>query len=482
MKTLLSVYGINALAFASNLAAIFVFFSLAGPSGYGSYGIYIVFLAIYYLWETSLVKGALFARSEEKRKGLSDRDADAVALAGINGSLLPFVLGSCLLVALGNFFYPLDSATSIGGQLIVAVVTIEHLLSYPSNRLVFHLTVAQKFRTIYTFRLAATLLRHASAWGVLLVTESVYWAVIAITVKGLVIGGISVWWIAKRYAYAEGMRFRLRPTYLASTLSFFAAAAAIIVMQELPSLHIDRTYGREALGTYRLLYDMVAAIWFLATIYPTVLFSYLLSGREGNKRPKVSQPAPYFFEGLALFHLTYFLGVCALITLERSLLEGYFTHIPYAFGVAAGVSLLGYSRFLIETAQAYGLGRRVLAATLVSIAFVAIVLAMSPSEITLAEVGWAWLFGQLLFFVLLKLILLSITTTQIRTFMDATILVLPILVVTICEGVLNPLILLAICVIGVCVGLVTLLVMLRRGLEPESRVSTSTPGQDQLRK
>ncbi|HRO50512.1 MAG TPA: oligosaccharide flippase family protein, partial [Hyphomicrobium sp.] len=365
MKTLISVYGINALAFLSNLAAVFVFLALAGPAGYGSYGVYIVFFAVYYLWDISLIKTTLVVHDDARRQGVPDPTAHAVSF--LRGSLLPFVAGSLVLIASGNLIYSVDPATGIGGRIVMLIVAGEHLLSYPVNRVIFHLTLEKRFRTIYTLRLAATLLRHAASWGVLLLTGSVFWAIVAILLKGLVVGAVSLYWIADRFPTVRRSRLRLARGDLAIVLSFFAAAVVVVVMQELPSLFIDRTYGREALGAYRMLYDIVAAVWFLATIYPTILFSSLLAGKAQRTPEETTAFLVRIGDRLALFHLAYFLGVCALILIERSFLWGRL-EASYAFGVVAGVSILGYSRFLVEVAQAYGRGRLVLGATLATAA------------------------------------------------------------------------------------------------------------------
>lgn len=468
MKTLLSVYGINAFAFLSNLAAVFVFLALAGPQGYGTYGIYIVFLAIYYLWEVSLIKTALFMRSQgrEPPPGYSDATADTRPVAFIHGSLIPFGLGSAFLIAMGNLLYPVDPATGIGGQLVLVIVALEHLLSYPANRLIYHLTVEKEFRTVYAFRLAATLLRHLFAWGVLFLTGSVFWAIAAILAKGLIVGAVSFWWISGRFRMPARMPMRIGLPDLGMVASFFAAAAIVVVMQELPSLHIDRTYGREALGHYRLLYDVIAVVWFLATVYPTILFSYLLAGRESGRTPDSSSHLIFFADRLSLFHLVYFFGVCALITYERLFLWGYFAEVPYAIGVAAGVAMLGYSRFLIEAAQAYGAGRRVLVATCVTVACVGLVLAFLPTEAGLAEIGWAWLFGQLLFFTLLKINLVGVIPGHTGHFRDTAILIPATLLTVAAHHLLPDVAFLGLCLAGATVSLAALAGLLRGGMTP----------------
>lgn len=471
MKTLLGVYGINAFAFLSNLAAIFVFLSVAGPAGYGGYGIYIVFLAIYYLWDISLIKTMLFVHNDAQQRGESDPTVSSAAF--LRGSLVPFAIGSVVLIGAGDLIYPVDSATGIGGTIVMLTVALEHLLSYPANRLAYHLTLDQRFRRIYALRLAATLLRHALSWGVLLFTGSVYWAIVAILVKGVVVGAVSLVWVSRRYTHARTSDSRFRSAHVGVLLSFFFAATVVVVMQELPSFFIDRNYGREALGSYRTLYDIVAAVWFVATIYPTILFSHLLIGKAQLARDERTDQLVRFGDRLALFHLAYFFGACALIVVERSFLWGMLENTSYAFGVVAGVSILGYSRFLVEVAQAHGLGRNVLVATIATALSIALVFMIWPAESGLAEIGWAWLIGQTMFLLLLKIILLPLADRSLRTFRDAAILLLPIGFIAGAHHLLPPTPLLAVCVAGVTVSLCALFVLMRSSLAPA--VQTRSP-------
>lgn len=464
MKTLLSVYGINAFAFLSNLGAVFVFLTLAGSAGYGSYGIYIVFLAIYYLWDISLIKATLVVHDDARRRGEADPTVPSAAF--LRSSLAPFVIGSVVLIGAGNLIYPVDPATGIGGTVVMVIVALEHLLSYPANRLAYHLTLEKRFRSIYVLRLAATLLRHAFSWSVLLITGSVFSAIVAILAKGAIVGAVSLLWIARRYATPRDLPPRFRLAHFGTLLSFFSAAAIVVVMQELPSFFIDRSYGREALGAYRTLYDIVAAVWFVATIYPTILFSHLLIGKTQRTRDETTALLAGFGDRFALFHLAYFFGVCALIVVERSLLWGILENASYAFGVVAGVSILGYSRFLIEVAQAHGLGRHVLAATIATVLGIALVFIAWPAEASLAEIGWAWLIGQTMFFLLLKTILLAVTSPGPRAFRDAALLILPIALIVGTEHVLPPAPLLAMCVAGAALSLSALLILMRRSPTP----------------
>lgn len=465
MKMLLGIYGINALAFISNLAAVFVFWALAGPSGYGSYGIYIVFLAVYYLWDNAVIKTALVVHQETVTDGASVSVLRAVSF--LRGSLIPFLGGSVLLVAAGNLIYPDDAATRVGGSFVMLVVALEHLSGYSSNRLVYHLTVAKDFRSIYILRLGATLLRHAFSWGVLLLTGSVVWAIASIVAKGVLLGVFSKIWMARKFALPSAAGVRLDRSRFALMASFFGAALVVVVMQELPSVYIDRSYGRESLGVYRAFYDIVAVVWFLATIYPTILFSALLEDRSRLRTKNAEGFIAFWSDRVALFHLVYFLGVCCLLAVAPFFVRGWPESMTYAAGVAGGVVILGYNRFLVEVAQAHGSGRKVFGAALIAALCVALALLAPPAPIGPIRIAWAWLAGQTVFFFLLKAILAPAPDARVHRWRDALVLLGPVYLVVISWNFLSAPSLAILCAGAGIASLMALLWLLRRSFNPQ---------------
>jgi hypothetical protein len=471
MRLLLGVYGINALAFLSNLAAVFVFWALAGPSGYGSYGIYIVFLAVYYLWDNAVIKTALVVHQETALDGESGSGLRAVSF--LRGSLIPFLGGSALLVAAGNLIYPYDAATQVGGAFVMLVVALEHLSGYSSNRLVYHLTVAKKFRSIYTLRLGATLLRHVISWGVLLLTGSVVWAIASIAAKGVLLGVFSKVWIARNFTLPAAAGLCLDRSRFALVASFFGAALTMVVMQELPSVFIDRSYGRESLGVYRAFYDVVAVVWFLATIYPTILFSTLLEDRSRAGAKSTQRFIAFWSDRVAVFHLVYFLGVCLLLALAPLFIRGWPESMTYAAGVAGGVVILGYNRFLVEVAQAHGSGRKVFGVTLIAAFCVALVLVVPPAPIGPIRIAWAWLAGQTVFFFLLKAMLAASPDTRVPRWRDTLVLLGPVYLVVVLWDFFPAPYLIILCAGAGIAALAALLLLLRRPFKPEGAAAPS---------
>jgi hypothetical protein len=460
MRTLGGIYCINAISFLSNLAAVFVFINFSGANGYGTYGIYLVFLSAYYLWEICIVKSALIIQQEKETDSIYDSDFRAVAF--LRGSFIPFVIGSLVLVALGNTIYPVDAQTWVGGSAVAFIVACEHFFGYPANRLVYHLTIQNRFQAIYILRLGSTFLRHACAWGVLILTGSVQWAMAAILIKGIALGAFSLWWIKRKISRIQSTGICISKSQLVMLGGFFGAAIALLALQEIPSFYINRFYGRVNLGIYRSFYDIVNAVWFLATIYPTILFAHLL---KNNASPQIATRNLFFSvwsKRISLFHLVFFFIVCFCISFDRLLSINFIPKMPYLIGLTGGVAILGYSRFLIEVAQSHKLSSQVLVSTLVAFSVVIIVFYFSAVDFGINAVAWAWLIGQTVFFILLKVALHFSRVQSAKDQWDVVILVLPILTLTIFYSFLSQELILGISALGALSGIVVLIMLLLR--------------------
>ncbi|MBA4234223.1 MAG: hypothetical protein C0465_26995, partial [Ralstonia sp.] len=200
MSRIASLYGINAVSYLSNVAAIFVFLAFAGREGYGTYGIYIVFFAFYQVLDFALVKVALVI-FERHRSGKSADQARVLAIGFLNRALVPIVALSILFIFAADAIFPYDPGTGVGGRTVSLIVVAEYILSYPANRTTFHLALGQRFQAIQVVRLAATLLRHFLAWSVLLVTGSLLLAMMAIVLKGVIMGMIARGWNERSFKF-----------------------------------------------------------------------------------------------------------------------------------------------------------------------------------------------------------------------------------------------------------------------------------------
>lgn len=424
MKMVLSVYGINAAAFALNITAVLIYTMLAGPIGYGSYAIYVVIMAIFFVMDVALVKAAL-VRRQKFLEAHPENVAEAAGNRLLTWYRLPLVIASVPLYLIGDVMFPTDLETGVGGSFVMAVAIVEHAFSQPANRLTYHLTIRERFREVYALRLVGTVLRHGFAWVTLLLTGSILVAIAAIVLKGLVIGIAAQWANARSFPMPSLAEIDRSLPGFGVLASFFGAAMLLLVLQEIPAIYIDRAYGREALGQYRILYDIAVAVWFVATIYPSILFTRLLRNGAAGDRARSTAELGRLGDQLAYFHGAYCFGAIAILAAERWMF-GFFASAPYAEGVIAGVCILGFNRFLMEAAQAYGLARWSLSVALLGGLVVSALLLYHPPMDGAPEIGWAWLAGQIVIYVALKATLVHyVLLPSLRVWREALFFVLP---------------------------------------------------------
>lgn len=463
MRRLAGLYGVSAVGYLANFASIFVILAVVGREGYGTYGIYIVIVAFYHVLDFALVKVALVA-FERHRANRGSEQASAIAVRFLNRALLPISAISLPFILAGNAIFPTGAGSGVGGRFVALIVFIEYLLSYPANRTIFHLALDQRFYTIQVVRLANTLLRHAIVWIMLLGTGSIPLAIGAIVLKGVVIGLAAKYWNER--AFKLTVVTSSSPTEpcerrgdLKLLISIAGTAFLLIIVQELPAVYIDRTYGRAALGSFRVVYDLVAVVWFVAAIYPTVLFSYLLPSDgviDSDAARRALQPLS---DLIGVFHVCYFLGVATLLCGGMLFVGREFAEIPFAFGVVGGVAILGYNRFLIEAAQAYGQTRSTILATVVTVGLVLAILMQVPGNRSLPEVALAWVVGQAMLMTMLKAVLAKVVRPTWGWNRDFAIVLMPIVAVVLLQKVLPLSVLAAACLMGTIIAGIALLVL-----------------------
>lgn len=402
MKLLLGVYSINAAAFLINIIAIAVYTKLAGPAGYGSYAIYVVFMAIFLVIDNSLVKAALVQRE----KNLASSPAETAESDGVRlfyRYYAPLGVMAVPIVLVGDYLFPPDATTGVGGSFVMAIAILEHAFSNPANRLTYHLTVRERFTEVYLLRLVGTVLRHGLAWSTLLFTGSITAAIAAIAFKGIVLGAAAQIVCSRTFPVSRRTSSGVTMPGFGVLLSFSGAALLLLAVQEVPAIFIDRVYGREMLGQYRILYDVVAAIWFIATIYPSILFTQLLrKGRDGDVG-QTNGTIGRLGDQLACLHGAYCFGALGVLAVERWVF-GFFTSAPFAEGVIVGVCILGFNRFLLEVTQALGQGRWSLVVVGLSGVVATATMPLANAALGIQAIGLAWLSGQVVFFIGLKLV------------------------------------------------------------------------------
>jgi len=382
------------------------------------------------LLETSLVKAALAMHA---RAGGAADSARVGVERFILSHILILALACVPLTVLGDYVFPADAATGVGGSFVMVVVLAESALSAPFNQLTFRLTLAKRFATIYAWRLTATFVRHICAWTALLLTGSVRYAIVAVVIKGAIVGGGSLLAMRRDDGGVRPVRALAQPAswvhYLALA-QIFLTATLLLVIREAPSAYVSRIYGQTIFGVYRTFYDLVNPVWFIGAVYPTMLFTFFLP-RDGrlDRAQAAAKFEPLAYK-LALFHLCYAAAVSTLISGEILFSGRIFPQMPFAYGVVGGICLMGYNNFLLEAAQAFGLLFRALGAIMATLAVVIGVLFFGPRLDNAGEIAYVWVVSQLLLLVLLRgLLFLEAFDARAGSLLEVLVLGAPVAVI-----------------------------------------------------
>lgn len=424
MKNLVSVYGVNAVSFLVNFASVFVYLRLAGFAGYGSYSTYLIMMAIMFTLEISMIR---VAQSIHKNTTLQTGKSSAAASAEKFLNCYPILLlalAPCVL--LSNYVFPPDKLTGLSGKFVMAVAMVESGLGSPANVLVFRLSAHNRFAEVYLWRLFGTLLRHFLALSVLMFTGSSYYAVAIIMLKGAIFGAITLYYTKIRTQHPISEKSGVKVSDFMMLGGIFSSAFVMMAVKEFPSSFVYRHFDQNFFGTYRTMYDLINPIWFLGTIFPSMLYSYFLTNAAHHDPIAASSKFEPLGLCLALLHLCFGLTVMVGMCLEIEYYGHIFSQTPYSFGLVAGICILGYNNFLIEAAYAFRLAKVTLIITLVGVLFVALILALFPSKSGI-EIGVAWLAGQIVVLTGLKYALLRNALVLRRSsLLDVFVLPIPI--------------------------------------------------------
>lgn len=426
MRSIFTIYGINGLSFLANFFAIVIYWHLAGTSGYGTYGIYVIFSGLYLLVDFAVIKTAI-AIFQNARGSLSERESVSKAVSFIRWAILPIFSASIIVIGAGNQLFPTEQGALNGGSILGLIAYLEHISAYPNNWLAFFLTYKKQYREVFIWRLAGTILRHILSLAALFITGSVLLAISMSVVRGIIFGLYSFKLGKKKFNLPHSTS-SLPPLHDFGLFgALLGASLSLLGMYEMVSVFIDHTYGRDTLGAYRILFDLTNPIWFIATIYPILLFTHFLPENGelhvGAARKKFESLSPL----LALIHVCYFFCFGAAYSMAKWMSFTELEGIPFAVGVVGGITLLGYNRFLIEAGQAYGRQRETLISAIMAIAISGIALIILNRGQKF-EIAWAWIISQTVFFFCLK-ISISISLGYNRSlWQDLWLLLFPCLI------------------------------------------------------
>ncbi|WP_297571788.1 hypothetical protein [uncultured Deefgea sp.] len=390
IKKIFFMYGVNGAGFLFALALIPIVTLSFGVEGYGAYSVYVI-LSSFLVFLDSTISRVFVAEL------LSDKWSECNVPKCIEGAYICIFL--CLLLLLPFLVYlfgmvfPVVISSRDLTVVVLLAVFLEYIFSLPISYLQV-LNVANKKHECYSIvQFFSNFSRFLFvAFGAAFLGDIFYVFVLIIVRKAI---DIAFCFRYSRGVYKLGVP-SFNVVFFRTSFSSFRPLVATVSLQvlltEMFSIYLNKVYGTEIFGRYRLIYDLVNKIWFISTLYPVFVFPRLCElWREKTagvkKLVEIYSPvvliSAYFY---SFFCLTVFLLLSVLIYSKYLDVSLY-----YVFGVVFGVSVSAHNKLLFEFAQATGGAVKLFRATFVIVVFSGLLLYFFRG---VWLVGFVWVASQ----------------------------------------------------------------------------------------
>jgi hypothetical protein len=171
---------------------------------------------------------------------------------------------------------------------------------------------------------------------------------------------------------------------------FWAQISHIFAFESVSVLAYS-VFGLRAFGVYRATFDAINKVWFLTTIFPTLVFPFAVAGAStfqekanANRLCNALTISMLIYSFMALVFLWVGVPILSRLVPELS---------PYgrlASLVFVGICANGHARFSMEFLQAFGLSARCLLSNLFAMLGVVSVVLIFAKPLDIQALGFAW--------------------------------------------------------------------------------------------
>jgi hypothetical protein len=404
LKKSFAVYSANGLNFLLNILLIPILVYTIGFSGYAVYSIYIVFSATFLLLDMALSKsvvGAIYSSEADAHGRMLGSARQAYFLAGV---LL--LLGAPLIGEGARILFPLRIGELNIAYWIGIVAVLEYVISLPGQYFQM-LNVLRGRQLLYAKYLSCVQLsRFVAVSLVAVITRNVEWVLTAVLLRKSL--DFVVLWLFWRKQEAENTE----RAALAMVGKLFRQAAPMVGVAflyqvlgtEFVSIYISHVYGAAILGKYRSIYDILTKIWFVAALYPVLVYPRLCKWLADPVYKAWLQDRLTLLTLISslLYGMLVLAGI-AVLGWSALCVNTLADIMPFAAGLLAGVCMSGHVRLSIELLQAQRAAGAALLVNLLSIGAGASALYMFSDAETM-EIGLAWLASQLIMVIFVDLL------------------------------------------------------------------------------
>ncbi|MBN2991566.1 oligosaccharide flippase family protein [Pseudomonas cedrina subsp. fulgida] len=394
LKKSLALYSTNGLNFLLNILIIPILVHSIGFQGYGFYSVYIILSSTLLFLDSALSKSAVNAIYSCKK----DRRAQFVSAcrAGYIAVGIVLLLTTHLIASGVSFLFPLRADQVNIAYWIGVAAIVEYVLALPGQYFQM-LNILQAQHFIYAkYQLCIQLSRFITVAVVAGTTQQVEWILAAVVLRKL--PDYLILWLFWRKQISE-RRAPVEWNLVASLYCYAAPIIAVALLQvlatEFISIYISHTYGAETLGKYRSIYDVLNKIWFIATLYPVLVYPKICEWLADDcKKAWLKNNISHINLASALIYSALTVAGLVLYPILSQWQPILKDTTPFLAGLLAGICMSGHVRLGYEFLQAQKKASTALLINVFSLSIGIITLFASDTR-TMKEIGWAWLTSQL---------------------------------------------------------------------------------------
>lgn len=394
LKKSLALYSANGLNFLLNILIIPIVVYFIGFDGYGFYSVYIILSSTLLFLDSALSKSVVssaFSKQNQQRAQVIGASRATYLITGL------VLLMATPLIAQGvSLLFPLRTAELDLAYWIGIAALVEYVMALPGQYFQMLNVLRGRHFAYAQYQLCIQLSRFITVAVVAASTEQIEWVLAAIVLRKIP-DYLILWLFWRKQPSEPGDRvaWSFVSTLYRQAAPIVGVALLQVLATEFISIYISHAYSAETLGKYRSVYDVLNKIWFVATLYPVLVYPKICEWlADAQKRSWLRGMISKINLASALFYGTLTLAGLAAYPLLSHWLPPLQATTPFVAGLLAGICMSAHVRLGYEFLQAQKDAGTALLINLLSLAVGALTLFVFQGEGT-REVGWAWFTSQL---------------------------------------------------------------------------------------
>jgi O-antigen/teichoic acid export membrane protein len=394
----LTIYGASGINFILGLA--FVPFAVAnlGIEGYGLLSVYLFAAGCVLFFELALMKVCvkLFLNEFTATRPSERLGADKL-VSGALSHIVTFPLALIIIFSVIGFMVPdflfSDNPMAKTVLFVTAIVSADTCLGLPivylTSRAVANGSVGRYGQFLWQQNLSKFAMLFIAVFFIKSVT-----VIALVLLFRRVVDLFGAYYLLGRKTDFTAWAQRDRKNgvkLLKKEQSMFWAQISHIFAFESVSVLAYSMFGIKVFGIYRATFDAINKVWFLTTIFPTLVFPYAVAGAAAlHEKKNVNKLSNALAISVLLYSLVALLFIWVGVSILARLVPELSPFGRLASLMFVGICANGHARFSMEFLQAFGLSKHCLISNLCAVIGVFGVVFISAHSLEIQSLGLAW--------------------------------------------------------------------------------------------